>query len=160
MRGSSGHDGATVGQNAFLRIDRKSGTIAALFANGGSANDFYLDVFREAFDKAVACPTPEIPEVLTSPPDDLERYAGTYRNVVGDINVDVGDEGLARSSTLRIDDLLIKEPGAAMHYIGDDDFIWRNATQVYPATMSFRKFADDGQPQSLFTGLRWYHRVK
>ena len=62
--GLFGHDGATVGQCAYLRIDRRTNTIGVLYANGGSMNDCFLEVFGETFDEMVGCETPSAPEVL------------------------------------------------------------------------------------------------
>ncbi len=153
-----GHDGATVGQNAYLRIDRKSGSVGVLFANGGSANDFFLDVFRESYDPLVGCPSPQAPPVAASSPDDLGPYAGVYRNIVGDTRVEVKDGTLVKSSAINFDDTVIEQPEVTMDYIGDDSFSWRLPNQVFPGTTSFRM--ESGKAQSLFSGLRWHHRVE
>ena len=152
-----GHDGATVGQNAYLRIDRETGSVGVLFANGGSANDFYLDVFRQSFDPMVGCATPEPPQMSDNPPGDLAVYAGVYRNVAGDVRIEIKDGSLVKSSTIRIDDLAIEQPKARMDYIGDDGFVSRLTEHEFPATTKFRMQA--GKAISLFSGFRWYHRV-
>lgn len=155
-----GHDGATVGQSAFLRIDAHTETVGVLFANGGAANDFYLDVFGATFDSVVGSDTPEAKTVTDDIPDDLERFCGIYRNVVGDVVVSIEDGQLSRHSFMRVDDTIVEQPTTRMEYVGDHDFNSRLPNQVFPTTTSFRKFDDDGTSRSLFTGLRWYHRVQ
>ena len=157
--GLFGHDGATVGQCAYLRVDKRTDTIGVLYANGGSMNDCFLEVFGETFDKIVGCETPSAPEELDAQPDDVGRYAGVYRNIAGDTTIAVEDGRLTRKAFMRIDDTVIEQPKVPMGYAGDDNFTWRLPNQVFPTTTSFRDFDNDGRPRSIFSGLRWHHRV-
>lgn len=158
--GLIGHDGGTIGQNSYLRIDKRTETIGVLYANGGAANDFFLEVFGSTFDPLVGCETPAAKPVVDEMPENIERFAGTYRNVVGDTIIDVKDGALTRCSFMRLDDTLIQYPVATMQYLGDNDFGSWLPNQKFPTSTSFRKFSADGQPMSLFSGLRWYHRVQ
>lgn len=73
-----GHDGSTVGQNAFLRIDPGSGVAVALLTNGGQTHGAFSDVFSALFDELCGITVP----TFTPPPDPLEvdggRHAGVY----------------------------------------------------------------------------------
>jgi CubicO group peptidase (beta-lactamase class C family) len=77
-----GHDGATIGQNAWLRIVPDSGVVVGLLANGGHASDFYRDVFPVLMQElcAIRMPSPLSPP--DEPPDvETETYAGTYERL-------------------------------------------------------------------------------
>ncbi|HYJ69481.1 MAG TPA: serine hydrolase domain-containing protein [Nocardioidaceae bacterium] len=91
-----GHDGATIGQTAWLRIVPDSGVVVGMLANGGRASDFYRDVYpvlmRELCE--ITMPSP------LSPPDDLPdvetaAYAGTYERLGVRYELDVSGTGLA-----------------------------------------------------------------
>lgn len=75
-----GHDGATVGQNAFLRVLPESGLAVTLLTNGGQGQDLFEALFRELFadvagvEATAAFVPPEEP--LAGP---LRDWSGTYR---------------------------------------------------------------------------------
>lgn len=73
------HDGATIGQTAFLRILPERSFAVALFANGGRTRDLYFDLFREIFHDLidVDMPAPLAPPAQM-PENDLRKYVGTY----------------------------------------------------------------------------------
>jgi CubicO group peptidase (beta-lactamase class C family)/ABC-type transport system substrate-binding protein len=96
-----GHDGATIGQTAWLRIVPGSNVVVGMLANGGHASDFYRDVFpvlmRELCE--ITMPSP------LSPPDDppeveTAAYAGTYERLGVRYELDVSGPGLAGKSTM------------------------------------------------------------
>ena len=74
-----GHDGSTIGQNAFLRLLPDEGLAVVLLTNGGNARDLCEDLHREAFAElaGLATPTPLVPP--TEPVSvDVTRHLGTY----------------------------------------------------------------------------------
>jgi len=74
-----GHDGGTIGQSAFLRIEPESGVAVCLLTNGGHTQDLFRDLFNEIFGELVGIQLPARPEPATEAIDvDLDRYAGTY----------------------------------------------------------------------------------
>ncbi len=153
-----GHDGATFGQNAYLRVDRATGTIAVLFTNGGMANDFMMEVFAQTFDPLVGyVPTPREEEV---PVRDVRPYVGTYRNVAGDTEISVRDGKLRHASSFRVDDHIVRYPDSEMRYVGDDRFVWGGDGQSFPTMVSFLDRDDTGRPQRIFSGMRYRSRVR
>jgi CubicO group peptidase (beta-lactamase class C family) len=74
-----GHDGSTIGQNAYLRLLPEEGLAVTLLTNGGHTQDLYQDLYREIFAELadVAMPVP-----LTAPDQppsvDVHRHVGTY----------------------------------------------------------------------------------
>ena len=152
-----GHDGATVGQSAYLRIDPATDTVAVLFANGGHANDFMMEVFAETFD--VLADFKPTPPDSTIDVDDVSGFVGRYRNVSGDTEISERNGVLYHKASFRVDDLHIPQPEARLEHVGDDRFVWCSPGQKYPAMISFRDRNADGIPQRTFSGLRYRNRV-
>ena len=74
-----GHDGATFGQHAYLRVLPAQGLSVALLTNGGQGGDLFADLYREIFAEVAGVtmaapfqPPAEAPQV------ELTRYVGTY----------------------------------------------------------------------------------
>jgi len=89
-----GHDGSTIGQNAFLRMVPDAGVAVALLTNGGDGISLYRDLVGHVFSELTDTELPELPV----PPDDPERidagrYVGTYSAQVADLEVSQDDEG-------------------------------------------------------------------
>jgi hypothetical protein len=74
-----GHDGTTIGQNAFLRVLPDAGLAVALLTNGGHPRDLYGDLFRELFAELAGVAMAGQLEPPATPPEvDHSRYVGTY----------------------------------------------------------------------------------
>lgn len=77
-----GHDGATIGQGAFMRIVPDAGLSICLMANGGHARDLFGDLFGEILADLIGMQMPARLEPAANPPAiDLSKYVGTYRRV-------------------------------------------------------------------------------
>ncbi|MFC5679202.1 serine hydrolase domain-containing protein [Aeromicrobium endophyticum] len=89
-----GHDGSTIGQNAFLRMVPGTGLAVALLTNGGDVMSLYYDVVGRVIDELTATSLPELP-VPPSDPEriDASRYVGTYSADVMDLVVSQEDDG-------------------------------------------------------------------
>jgi CubicO group peptidase (beta-lactamase class C family) len=75
-----GHDGATIGQGAFMRIVPDANLSIALLANGGHARDLFGDLFAEILADLIGMQMPARLEPAAEPPAlDLSKYVGTYR---------------------------------------------------------------------------------
>ncbi|MDG5808180.1 serine hydrolase [Streptomyces ossamyceticus] len=75
-----GHDGASIGQYAYLRVVPGAGVAVALLTNGGGSRLLYADLLRELLaDLAgVTMPAPFAP--AEQPPTvDITPWAGTYK---------------------------------------------------------------------------------
>jgi CubicO group peptidase (beta-lactamase class C family) len=95
-----GHDGSTMGQNAYLRVVPDAGVAVALLTNGGHTEDLYRDLYRELLADLCDIAMPEPP---TPPADllqvDLDRHVGTYERVGVRIEVGAGDGRLLAAFT-------------------------------------------------------------
>ncbi len=77
-----GHDGATLGQGAFLRVlpDGPDGPVAvALCCNGGKGvRELYEDLFGEVLSAVAGIGVPPRLEPTGAPVGDVDRFLGTY----------------------------------------------------------------------------------
>ncbi len=87
-----GHDGSTIGQNAFLRVLPGQGLAVALLTNGGGTHQLYLDLFREIFAEVAGV---EMRRPLAPPAEpvtvDARVHEGTYERVSTRMEVIAGD---------------------------------------------------------------------
>ena len=74
-----GHDGSTIGQNAFLRIIPEAGVAVALLTNGGDTMSLYHDIVGHVLEQLTNSTLPALPVPPSDPqPIDAGRYVGTY----------------------------------------------------------------------------------
>jgi CubicO group peptidase (beta-lactamase class C family) len=74
-----GHDGGTVGQTAFLRIDPQARVAACLLTNSPETQTLYRELFAEVFSACAGITVPAGPGPAAGPLDlDLRRHAGRY----------------------------------------------------------------------------------
>lgn len=89
-----GHDGGTIGQNAFLRIVPERGVAVALVTNGGDTISLYLDVVGHLLRELAGVEVPPLPVPPSEPARiDASRYVGTYSNQIADLTVSQDDDG-------------------------------------------------------------------
>jgi len=83
-----GHDGSTIGQNAFLRMVPEAGLAVALLTNGGDTVSLYHDVVGHVLGELSEVALPALPSPPAEPRQiDAERYTGTYSAQVFDLTV-------------------------------------------------------------------------
>jgi CubicO group peptidase (beta-lactamase class C family) len=91
-----GHDGATIGQAAYLRVVPDAGVALVLLTNGGNAHDLYEDLFRELLAEQceLAMPAPLAP--ASDPPAvPVAGHAGVYERVSVRLELEDRDGTLA-----------------------------------------------------------------
>ncbi|NYV68761.1 beta-lactamase family protein [Bacillus sp. Gen3] len=76
-----GHDGATIGQNAYLRIIPGCEVVVSLMTNGGSTDLLQSILFRELFEELVSVRMPNaVFEPAPNPPTvDITPFVGVYK---------------------------------------------------------------------------------
>jgi hypothetical protein len=89
-----GHDGATIGQYAFLRMVPDAGVAVALLTNGGRVAELYDDVVGRVLAEltGVRLPAPPTPPANPSPVD-ASPYVGTYSCQEADVTISQDDAG-------------------------------------------------------------------
>lgn len=92
-----GHDGAAIGQYAYLRVVPHVGLAIALMTNGGSARTLYADLFRELLQELadVTMPAPFGPPV-PPPTVDIGPLLGTYQREGVVVTVSRREDGSPR----------------------------------------------------------------
>ncbi|UYM06902.1 serine hydrolase domain-containing protein [Solicola gregarius] len=89
-----GHDGGTIGQNAFLRMVPGRDVAVALCANGGNPMPLYTEIVGRVLHELGGVDLPALPAPQAEPPAvDGSRYVGTYSSTVSDSTVSVDDGG-------------------------------------------------------------------
>lgn len=89
-----GHDGSTIGQNAFLRMVREAGVAVVLLTNGGDVVSLYQEVVGHVLAELTDSPLPDLPVPPAEPERiDASRFAGTYSAEVVDLTVSQDDDG-------------------------------------------------------------------
>ena len=88
-----GHDGDTVGQSAYLRVDPQARFAACLLTNSGQSSSLYRAVFTEVFGAlaGVSMPTAAAPAGDAAAALDLGRHVGRYERTSRRFDVSVRD---------------------------------------------------------------------
>jgi CubicO group peptidase (beta-lactamase class C family) len=91
-----GHDGATLGQSAFLRVVPEAGVALALLTNGGEGLPVSRAVFGHLLAELAGVELPALPVPPADPqPVDADRVSGTYRATMVDQELSVDADGRA-----------------------------------------------------------------
>jgi CubicO group peptidase (beta-lactamase class C family) len=93
-RGIIGHDGGTIGQSAFLRIDPGTRVAACLLTNSPEAQGLYQQLFSEVFSACAGITVPPGPEPSSAPwpgEPDLRQYAGRYERASRRLDISARD---------------------------------------------------------------------
>jgi CubicO group peptidase (beta-lactamase class C family) len=87
-----GHDGGTIGQTAYLRIDPQARVAACLLTNSPETRSLFERLFSEVFGSYAGVTVPAGPRPAPEPADlDLERHAGRYERTSWRYEVSVRD---------------------------------------------------------------------
>ncbi|MBB5897342.1 serine hydrolase [Kutzneria kofuensis] len=95
-----GHDGATCGQFAFLRIVPELDLAVTVLTNGGNVTDLANDLFRELFAELAGITVPRPIEPPAQPPAvDASPYLGGYERAGIRVDIRQVDDGLRIRTT-------------------------------------------------------------
>ncbi|WP_217183351.1 serine hydrolase [Streptomyces sp. AC495_CC817] len=118
-----GHDGGTLGQNAFLRIVPGSDFAVCLLSNGGDPIALYRAIVAKAVEEFTGVVVPEFPVPAEERPRvHADRYLGTYSSEVTDTTVRQDDDGrlwMDRRMKGGFADLQTPDPIELVHHEGD-----------------------------------------
>jgi CubicO group peptidase (beta-lactamase class C family) len=165
-----GHDGDTVGQSAYLRIDPEARLAVCLLTNAAESESLFRELFDEVFGDlaGVTMPAMPVPAGSSGPPDqgiagvpddpglDLERHAGRYERISRRFDVSVRDGRLHLVITVtgKLADLFNSEPAELILYPADssgDRFLLRSEKNDPWTPLSFGHLPDR-TPYLYFSG--------
>jgi CubicO group peptidase (beta-lactamase class C family) len=156
-----GHDGDTVGQSAYLRIDPEARVAACLLTNSAESGSLFRELFNEVFGSLVGVTMPAVP----CPGDlaldvdldlDLDRHAGRYERTSRRFDVSVRDGQLHVILTMtgNLADLTNSEPEELILHPADSSgsrFLMRSHDDEPWVPLSFGQLAD-GTPYLFLSG--------
>ena len=89
-----GHDGGTIGQNAFLRVVPEHGLAVTVLTNGGDTIELYKAVIGHVVKELAGLELPALPTPSATPvPIDTDRFLGTYTCEVIDVTIRQDEDG-------------------------------------------------------------------
>ncbi|GAA2399050.1 hypothetical protein GCM10010191_02320 [Actinomadura vinacea] len=146
-----GHDGAAIGQYAYLRVVPSAGVAVVLLTNGGSARLLYADLFRELLGElaGVRMPAPFGP-AEEPPAVDMTPLLGTYRREGVVVTVTRADDGTAHMRYEFVDGMKDLSPPLEMELTPVSE-------TVFAASGAGPSFSEDYMPvvfSTLTTGTR------
>lgn len=154
-----GHDGATIGQSAYLRLHPPTNTVAVVLANGEGVNDFAADMFANTIDVRTGLAPSPAPTPVSDEGIDLGLYEGVFESMMGQTRLYREKNVLMREGEIHLGDTVIEDPARPLSYAGDNHFLMYKPPAKYPALLSFLEPDKRGVPQVLFTGLRVWRRI-
>jgi CubicO group peptidase (beta-lactamase class C family) len=122
-----GHNGGTVGQSAYLRIDPQAELIACLLTNSPAAEALCQQLFSEIFAEYAGIQIPPGHEPATGVNVDLDRHTGRYERT--SVRFDV----YVRTGALHLNAVMTGDR-AKFSYDGPQEFV------LYPADSSGDRF--------------------
>ncbi len=157
-----GHDGDTVGQSAYLRIDPEARVAVCLLTNAAESKSLFRELFNEVFGSLVGVEMPAIPGPATRVPgapaatgvhpsggagSDLERHAGRYERTSRRFAVSVRDGQLHVVLTItgNLAALTNSQPEELILYPADssgDQFVLRSHDDEPWVSLSFGELPD------------------
>ena len=157
-----GHDGATIGQVACLRLIPEERTAVVLLTNGGESYGLHEDLFPEIV-RAVAGVEMPAPVRRPDPPEHVDptKYLGTYERTGQRSEILLGDQGLVlrTTDTAEVAAGLDREPvhEYPLTPAGDDVFVMPSPQHATWSTATWYEIAD-GTPY-LHVGMRANRKV-
>jgi CubicO group peptidase (beta-lactamase class C family) len=172
-----GHDGDTIGQSAYLRVDAEACVAACLLTNSAQSGSVYRDLFGEVFGALSGVSLPADPSpadgLAGADPADpggspgpaglgLERHAGRYERTSRrfDVSVSGGQLRMVATTTGELAAITDPQPEELILYPADSsgaNFVCRSHEDEPWTPLSFGRSAD--QSRYLFLGGRVTPRV-
>jgi CubicO group peptidase (beta-lactamase class C family) len=160
-----GHDGDTIGQSAYLRVDPEACVAACLLTNSAQSGSLYRDLFGEVFGALSGVSLPADPGPADGPAPaalGLERHAGRYERTSRrfDVSVRDGQLRMVATTTGELAAITDSQPEELILHPADSsgtNFVCRSHEDEPWTPLSFGRTAD--QSCYLFLGGRVTRRV-
>jgi CubicO group peptidase (beta-lactamase class C family) len=153
-----GHDGDTIGQSAYLRVDPEARVAVCLLTNSAESVTLYRQVFGEVFAELTGADLPADPGPAGSEPGGpgLDRHAGRYERTSRRFDITVRDGRLHMVLTMtgELAALTAAEPEQLVLFPADSsgaNFVCRSRDDEPWVPLSFGALAD-GTPYLFMSG--------
>jgi hypothetical protein len=157
-----GHDGVTIGQNAFLRVLPRQEIALALLTNGGDMRALYMDVFKTVLHELAGIAPPQPPAINSRTTFEASRLAGRYEKRSATTLIE-SKSGKLTISTIQNDkwaqELMGDLGPFPLDPVRSDTFLVSVPGSKVPQPVIFFDFDKDGRPHALFSGVRRFNRV-
>lgn len=153
-----GHDGATIGQYAFLRIDPIKQTAWALLTNGGDATGLFNDVCTNVMQPMLGAEQPGQPEATGYQPD-VMKYVGTFETRLGS-RIEIQEvKGVLKFQQFDEDRPRFKKP-ASLEFVNRQIAVLNTGNPVDDrTTLHFSRPGEAGPMGFVQVGFRQHVRV-
>lgn len=146
-----GHDGATIGQSALLRIEPRHGIVVAVLANGGGARALASGILDDVLEELAEAPRPVPPEPSGEALGDTHRYEGRYASATSVTEIRRAGDGSLRLERTPVG--IAAEVGDIPYRTGlvrwrGDSFLPTEAEDGVRQPVAF--LGDDGAGRALF----------
>jgi CubicO group peptidase (beta-lactamase class C family) len=160
-----GHDGATIGQSAYLRLLPEWDTAVTMLTNAGSvtAGDAFDELLRAVLASLGEADVPRKPSADTAFAFDATRYAGTYETYMSRIVIGTnGDETLEATVTARNNESLgdIPDRHLILRPIDDGRFLAEDRDHGSTSVVGFAELGAGDTARFMFMGFRLAERVE
>jgi hypothetical protein len=154
-----GHDGATIGQFAFLRIVPEKNMAIAMLTNGGDAKGLYQVMFGELLGSVAKVVEPELPSPADKQPD-LDIYTGSYENIQSRINLNVKNGRLMIDVVHKDSGISTTPADISLTFIDKHTARMNSGNPILDRTTAlFSGYDGQNKPEYLQTGFRQHRRV-
>lgn len=156
-----GHDGATIGQTAFLRVLPDDGLAIALLTNGGNAQELAQDLFDELAQTALGVSLSAAPQAAkTSVEVDAAPFLGTYERESLHLEISCVDgtmmmRAITTGPLAEVDPEPVKD--FRLESVATNLFIARRAGDPSRQLVSFTRLGDG--ERYVYLGSRAAHRA-
>jgi CubicO group peptidase (beta-lactamase class C family) len=156
-----GHDGAGIGQLAFLLIVPDARFAVALLTNGITAQYLSREFFKRVFAERLGMVVPDAPKATTGTVPEPARYAGTYENADIRYRIQVHDGSLVGNIDFGgpMKEMYAPVRGQLLHPIDDTTFLIHIPDWNDDWKLVFSDFDESGRPVYLHCTARAYPRV-
>jgi CubicO group peptidase (beta-lactamase class C family) len=160
-----GHDGATIGQRAYLRVVPGANLAVCLLTNGGESGNAFKALCGEIVEAEAGITMPTLPSAPDTAPDvDLARYEGTFSRL--NVEITLTRDGDALKGKVKTSGPLSEmldedeEKDDAMTVVPVDASLFLATSKESPTPMPVVFFDFDGDtPGRVHLGARAMKRV-